>query len=490
MKYYIEGLAVAFLLAGCGGTNSGPPLQKASTPAQTVTLDASHVSVTLTLQNGATVTISLAKGVPPPIFPIAVSAEADASKPAIVTLTSTGPVTIASAPVVTMHVATALSHRIIAESCRDTCKYLNEQIVIPSSLGNYTYQDSASVTLGGSHTFSVTFALVPNYQLVDLSAGTPFSGISPVALNDSDTIVASGNVFGSQTGLVYSGGTWTTIPPPPGLSSTKPFAISNTGVIAGSSGDRAFRYSAGVSTALGQLPPVPHEISQSNVATAISPDGQHIAGYTVVGTHDVSFADFTTATDFTAPGGPAPSACLNGRSVQANHGNDSAAYGVNSAGTVAGVVAPVNTLAEEIEIYACPVQQALGDGTTRGEALGINEAGDIVGYLWPSFVQRIPFLYSGGAVNALPIPAPYTDGVATELNNSDVIIGNVRQLGSTQSHLVVWRDGIAMFLNDLLPSNCVGWILDTATGINNRGDIIGTATKAGVGHAYMLQAVP
>lgn len=490
MKRYVEGLVVIFLLAGCGGSHSGPPISNTIPPSQAVTLDATHVSVTLELQNQVTVRVSLPSGVPPPTVPITVSAVDAASEPAIVTFTSSGAVTMTAAPIVTMEVPTASSHRIIAESCRDSCKSPNEQIISPSSL-SYTYRDTAPVTLGTSHTFSVTFAALPNYQLIDLSSGAPFTNISPVAINDSGTIAATGNKSGSGTGVIYSAGAWAIIPPLPGQSSAQPFAISNTGVVVGSSGDRAFRYSAGVSTALGTLPMVPNEIDQSNTATAISQDGRHIAGYTTVETHqNGNFTGFITATDFTAPGGPTPSACLKGRSVQGNGLNDSIAHGINSAGTLVGVITSSNTFGEDREIYACPVQQVLGDGTTPGEALAINEAGDIAGYLWPGFEKHIPFLYAGGALNQLPIPAPYTFGDATGLNNSDVVIGILTAVDPVRSASAVWHDGIAVLLNDLLPAGCVDWTLDTATAINNRGDIVGIGRKAGIAHAYLLQAVP
>jgi probable HAF family extracellular repeat protein len=56
-------------------------------------------------------------------------------------------------------------------------------------------------------------------------------------------------------------------------------------------------------------------------------------------------------------------------------------------------------------------------------------------------------------------------------------------------HAFLFIDGKAIDLNSQLPANS-GWILSSATGINNKGQIIGDGTNAaGQFHAFLLTPV-
>lgn len=68
-------------------------------------------------------------------------------------------------------------------------------------------------------------------------------------------------------------------------------------------------------------------------------------------------------------------------------------------------------------------------------------------------------------------------------------------LGSSLTHAIIW-DGVRSYDNNFTDLNTLlapsvaasGWLLVTATGINNNGDIVGDAvnTITGITHAYML----
>src|SRR5205823_5956728 len=57
-------------------------------------------------------------------------------------------------------------------------------------------------------------------------------------------------------------------------------------------------------------------------------------------------------------------------------------------------------------------------------------------------------------------------------NASGVVVGASRVLGAAVTHAFLHRDGQMHDLNDLLPSGS-GWVLETANGINDSGQIVG-----------------
>src|SRR5205814_6861921 len=63
--------------------------------------------------------------------------------------------------------------------------------------------------------------------------------------------------------------------------------------------------------------------------------------------------------------------------------------------------------------------------------------------------------------------------------------------GSLVSTAFIYRDGIMTNLN-LLTDSPFGWHLDIARGINDSGQIVGTASVGGIKHAFLLTptAVP
>jgi probable HAF family extracellular repeat protein len=78
---------------------------------------------------------------------------------------------------------------------------------------------------------------------------------------------------------------------------------------------------------------------------------------------------------------------------------------------------------------------------------------------------------------------------ASAVNNLGEIVGYSLTAGGVQ-HATLW-DGISIIdLNSLLDANSVsaGWVLTTATGINDSGWIVGNAGNSltGVSHAFLL----
>ena len=131
-------------------------------------------------------------------------------------------------------------------------------------------------------------------------------------------------------------------------------------------------------------------------------------------------------------------------------------------------------------------------GSTRTDAWGINNAGEIVG----TFVQggrTHGFLLRGGQYTQIDFPEA-TSTTASKINNRGDIVGGVSEAGDPQlgipseygappiwpvtrlNHAVLWKDGQCIDLQDLVPADSP-WNLHTAVAINARGQIVTWAAK-------------
>jgi probable HAF family extracellular repeat protein len=170
-------------------------------------------------------------------------------------------------------------------------------------------------------------------------------------------------------------------------------------------------------------------------------------------------------------------------------------------------------------------------GDTFGSVVGMNDVGQRVGEsnhiaLGGVLVQHA-VLWSGGAMTDLSPLLPGINASARAVNLSGEILINTTQNtgdqaylydGSTLTHLgsllgsnsavsndindsgqIVGRSAGRAFiyenssmadLNTMLDSSGIGWTLHEAFGINNRGDIVGAGTFAGLSRAYLLTPVP
>ncbi|MEE8458273.1 MAG: alpha/beta fold hydrolase [Phycisphaerales bacterium] len=68
-------------------------------------------------------------------------------------------------------------------------------------------------------------------------------------------------------------------------------------------------------------------------------------------------------------------------------------------------------------------------------------------------------------------------------------INNARQVaGSLDGHAVVWDGGLITDLNDLLPAGS-GWVLESATAINDVGQVVGVGTLDGEPRGFLFRVV-
>ena len=116
---------------------------------------------------------------------------------------------------------------------------------------------------------------------------------------------------------------------------------------------------------------------------------------------------------------------------------------------------------------------------------GVNDAGDVVGYSQQNGTGKIVtfFAHHGIATEIAP-PAGYQFFEAAAVNNADWIVGNESNQKTVQAF--VWVNGTITNLNTRLSASCSQWVLQTATGVNDAGYIVGVGTLNGASHGYLL----
>jgi probable HAF family extracellular repeat protein len=183
-------------------------------------------------------------------------------------------------------------------------------------------------------------------------------------------------------------------------------------------------------------------------------------------------------------------------------GDYSIAHGINPNGLVVG-----ESLVTDFDPHAEPfvfdssvpgaVMQVMPGAYSAGSARGVNDQGHITGWIsndvdsWGD-----AFVFDGLEAIKLGDITGKAYSIGTAINNSDQVVGYAfGEWIDTVCCGVIWSNGIlrAYFydgvapvnLNDELPESS-GWILTIATGINDSGAIVGSGTKDGAGHAFLL----
>jgi probable HAF family extracellular repeat protein len=164
-------------------------------------------------------------------------------------------------------------------------------------------------------------------------------------------------------------------------------------------------------------------------------------------------------------------------------------YAINDLGQVAGRVsddvvavsdgATVNTLS------------SFGGGYSKPEA--INNDGQVVGTSLTASRFYHATLWSGSSVVDLGTldDQSYSSG-ALGINTSGQVVGY--SYTSAGSRAFIWDGSKMLDLNSFLDGNDVnaGWVLNSASDINDKGSIIGMAynSQLGVSRNFLLQAIP
>jgi probable HAF family extracellular repeat protein len=164
------------------------------------------------------------------------------------------------------------------------------------------------------------------------------------------------------------------------------------------------------------------------------------------------------------------------------------ADGINRGQIVGDIFIP-GDIAYHAFLYSRGHVQDLGTlGGASSVAFGINDLGQIVGEA-TTFGSEVyhAFLYSRGHMQDLGTLGG-ASSVAFGINNRGQIVGEVHFIyinGREAEHAILYSEGKLQDLNNLLAPDS-GWILSSATGINERGQIAGEGTIKGQTHAFLL----
>jgi hypothetical protein len=154
---------------------------------------------------------------------------------------------------------------------------------------------------------------------------------------------------------------------------------------------------------------------------------------------------------------------------------------------------------------------SLGDGNRFSQAFGINDSNIVVGS--SSTGQTVGQLIGTGSTTSIARGFVWSSGVMTELspfnlygpgntysntnyhsvamdvNVAGLVVGNSQRISGSAAVATLWENGIAIDLNSRLGQGS-GWILRSAEGINDAGDIVGYGTFNGQTRAFLLSPVP
>ena len=160
---------------------------------------------------------------------------------------------------------------------------------------------------------------------------------------------------------------------------------------------------------------------------------------------------------------------------------------INNVGVIAGIDSGLAFVADMTTLTPQFIGQ-LGGGSSDGR--GINDLNEVVGSSSTSAGETHAFYYDGSSMSDLgTLGGEFS--AANEINIHSQIVGE-----STVDNLnpftraFIWENGTMTDLNTLIdPSS--GWVLESASSINDRGQIIGIGTFNGTtNQAYLLTVVP
>ncbi|HTR97361.1 MAG TPA: hypothetical protein VMH61_05620 [Candidatus Acidoferrales bacterium] len=215
-------------------------------------------------------------------------------------------------------------------------------------------------------------------------------------------------------------------------------------------------------------------------------------------------------------------------------GSWSTANAISDSGlVVGGSLVPGDTVEVPFVWTASAGMQAIPvPGVSGGEAIGVNDAGDVVGSFLDNSGTLEAFRLRNGVVQVLPSLGPYATKAYGVSNTGDIVGYSYNNESHPSFHAVLWRDGVlhdlgalvsdhsgAMAVNDsgvavglsydagftmvavafadsqvvdlngFLPQG-TAWHLDTAYGIATSGEITGSGTLNGATRAFTLVPDP
>jgi probable HAF family extracellular repeat protein len=330
---------------------------------------------------------------------------------------------------------------------------------------------------------------------LDYSYGYSVNGAGQVAGMGGFSL--SGGINGTQHAFLYTPGNPDklvdigTFPPFDILRGSIGFGINSSGQVTGNSSvgtiytsswsTHAFLYSGGALQDLGTLPDGTfsegkgiNDLGQVTGEADTSAGCSDTSSFNPLCVHAFVYTPAKGMKDIGAPAG------------------FKLAYGVaiNNAGQVTGYAYTASNIEHAFTYSPGTGMTDIGvpAGFISSEGLAINAAGQVTGNATTSSGKVHAFLYSNGQMTVLgSLPAGQSSW-GRGINSLGEIVG-ISDSSSGETAFL-YRPGIGMVnLNTLLPSGS-GWILDSAYGISDAGQITGAGRNSnGESHAFLLSPV-
>jgi len=140
------------------------------------------------------------------------------------------------------------------------------------------------------------------------------------------------------------------------------------------------------------------------------------------------------------------------------------------------VLSPILLLSSTAALAQAPSYRVefLGHGSS---ASALNESGVVVGWIQlPGGISRAAISHHGEPLSELPLPAGFLSSHAYDVNDSGLVVGSVSpfSVASIQPHAAAWFPTPSGYVAQVL-GEPAGDLYSSATGVNNLGDIIGSA---------------
>jgi len=175
------------------------------------------------------------------------------------------------------------------------------------------------------------------------------------------------------------------------------------------------------------------------------------------------------------------------------------ASGINAAGTIVGSVSQKTGFGSRTSSYAIAggkltqFAPVVGFGYSVSQPTAINAAGAIAGsHSTFSFSANAPthaYIYADGALTDYGTLFPaqaFASSVASAIDSAGMAVGYSTPAGGGTPRAALFRAGKTIDLNTFLPKNS-GWVLETANGIDDFGNIVGLGIHNAVQRGFILR---
>jgi probable HAF family extracellular repeat protein len=328
---------------------------------------------------------------------------------------------------------------------------------------------------------NASLAQASTYRLIDLGS------FDPSSINNSGQIVGSTNATATGQAALLSGGQTILLGSLGG--NTRAYDINDAGQIVGTSYTSSGLQQAVIWNSTGTVTNLGDGIKTS-AATSISESG-------VVGGSSNNYATVWIGTSSTNLNPVSSSYWWTGTGyiqLTAAHSGVTAisdntiyiSYAKNELGA-AIVQTPTTTIGGKTYniVYA-------GGDASLNAAVDANNAGQVAGL----YMGYAPTTWSGANSKVFStLPTLGAPASTSAINSSGVIVGEIGSYSFDGGHAAMWINGKLIDLNSYLSADeiAAGWVLESATDINDNGDIVGYASINGTGtfgFELTLSAIP